>query len=129
MEEEGASPQALDAAWEARWQVAKTISLLFGAAMVALAFWVGLRTRRVPDFAFWLYLFGVLAFWGGLTAMHSDSEWARLGYPGIDVVMILLGAILGWRRAQKPARAPSTAAAPSPRASAADAGPARPAAA
>jgi len=95
--EEGASPEALDAAWEARWQLAKTISLLFGLGMVALAFWIDLRTRRSPDFGFWLYVFGTLAFWGALTAMDSDSEWARLGYAGINVAMILLGAILGRR--------------------------------
>jgi hypothetical protein len=84
-------------AWEARWQLAKTISLLFGLGMVALAFWLDLRTRRSPDFGFWLYVFGTLAFWGALTAMDSDSEWARLGYAGINVAMILLGAILGRR--------------------------------
>ena len=95
--EEGASPAALAADWEARWRLAKKISLLFGLGMVALAFWVDLRTRRTPDFAFWIYVFGALAFWGALTAMNSHGEWARLGYAGINVAMILLGAILGRR--------------------------------
>ena len=47
------------------WEIRKFISLWFGLAMVLLAFWVDVRSRHSKDYAFWLYLFGVLTFWGG----------------------------------------------------------------
>jgi len=79
------------------WEIRKFISLWFGLAMVLLAFWVDLRSRFSRDYAFWLYLFGVLTFWGGLSLMSSGSEWGKLGYCGINVAMILIGAVLGRR--------------------------------
>ena len=42
------------------WEVRKFVSLWFGLAMTLLAFWVDLRSRFSRDYAFWLYLFGVL---------------------------------------------------------------------
>ena len=79
------------------WEIRKFISLYFGLLMTLLAFWVDLRSRFSRDYAFWLYLFGVLTFWGGLSLMHSGSELGKLAYCGINVLMILAGAVLGRR--------------------------------
>jgi hypothetical protein len=79
------------------WEIRKFISLWFGLAMMLVAFWVDLRSRFSRDYAFWLYLFGVLTFWGGLSLMNSGSEWGKLAYCGINVAMILVGAVLGRR--------------------------------
>ena len=79
------------------WEVRKFVSLYFGLAMLLLAFWVDLRSRFSRDYAFWLYLFGVLAFWGGLSLMNSGSELGKLAYCGINVLMVLVGAALGRR--------------------------------
>ncbi len=79
------------------WEIRKLISLWFGIAMTLGAFWVDLRSRFSRDYAFWLYLFGVLTFWGGLSLMDSGSEWGKLAYCGINVAMILVGAVLGRR--------------------------------
>lgn len=76
------------------WELRKIVSMYTGLAIVGLAFWVDLRSRHGPDFAFWLYLAGVLAFWGALTAMRSDSEWSRLGYCAINLGLIAAGAVL-----------------------------------
>jgi hypothetical protein len=35
---------------------------------------------------FWLYLFGVLTFWGGLSSMNSGSGLGKLTYCGIKLV-------------------------------------------
>ena len=40
------------------------------ATSVALAFWVDVRTRHGQDFAFWLYLFGGMTFWCGLSLLY-----------------------------------------------------------
>lgn len=79
------------------WELRKQVSVLFGVLMLLLAFWIDLRTRRKPDFGFWLYLFGALTFWGGLSAMDSGSEVNKAIYCAINVGMLLLGAVLGRR--------------------------------
>jgi hypothetical protein len=79
------------------WEVRKFVSLWFGLAMVLLAFWIDLRSRFSKDYAFWLYLFGVLTFWGGLSSMNSGSAYGKALYCAINVGMVLVGALLGRR--------------------------------
>ncbi len=79
------------------WEIRKFVSVYFGLLMTLLALWVDIRSRASRDYAFWLYLFGVLTFWGGLTLMNSGSEFSKLGYCGINVLLILVGAVLGRR--------------------------------
>jgi hypothetical protein len=79
------------------WELRKAVSVWFGLSMILLGFWIDLRSRFSRDYAFWLYLFGVLAFWGGLSLMNSGSELGKLAYCGINVAMVLIGAILGRR--------------------------------
>ncbi len=81
---------SLDYSWELR----KFVSLWFGLLTLLLAFWVDIRTRQSRDYAFWLYLFGVIAFWGGLSMMSSDNELSKFLYFCINLAMIGIGAIL-----------------------------------
>jgi hypothetical protein len=83
--------------WNDYWDLHKIVSVYFGLGMTLLAFWVDVRSRASRDYAFWLYLFGVLTFWGGLTSMNSDSELGKVAYCGVNVLMILIGAVLGRR--------------------------------
>lgn len=82
---------------DTNWDLRKFVSLWFGLLMVLLAFWVDVRTRHERDYPFWLYLFGVLAFWGGLSMMNSDSELNKFIYLCINLVMIIVGAMLSRR--------------------------------
>ena len=75
----------------------KLVSMYFGLAMIVLAFLVDVRSGNTKDFAFWLYLFGVLTFWGGLSSMHSDSELNKFIYCCLNLVMIAVGATLSRR--------------------------------
>jgi len=83
------------------WSQYKTISALFGLIVLLLALAVDLHTRRARregrDYAFWLYLAGLMAFWGGLSAMNSNSEWSKFGYFCINLLLIATGAILSRR--------------------------------
>ena len=79
------------------WDLRKLVSLWFGLLMLLVAFWIDLRTRSGKDFAFWLYLFGMFAFWGGLTLTPSQSAWSALGYLAINLLLLVLGPILGRR--------------------------------
>jgi hypothetical protein len=90
-------PLLVGADWQ-DWDIRKLISMYFGIMFVGLAFWVDIRSRHTKkDYAFWLYLFGVLTFWGGLSLMRSGSELGKLLYCLINVGMILAGALLGRR--------------------------------
>ena len=44
-----------------------------GLAMLLALYWVDLKNKLRQDFAFWGSLFGVMAFWAGLSLM--DSRW------------------------------------------------------
>lgn len=84
--------------WVQYWDVRKWVSLWFGLLITLLAFWVDLRSRHArDDYAFWLYLFGVLAFWGGLSLMNSDSELNKFIYLCINLTLIAVGATLSRR--------------------------------
>ena len=70
------------------------ISMWFGLAMTLLAMWVDIRSRRREDYAFWLYLFGVMAFWGGLSSQQTDNEVSRFLYFCINLILIAIGVVL-----------------------------------
>lgn len=73
------------------------VSMYFGLAMTVVAFLVDARSDRSKDFAFWLYVFGVLTFWGGLSCMRSDSELNKFLYCCVNLLMIGFGAALSRR--------------------------------
>ena len=71
------------------------VSMWFGLLIILLAFWVDIRSRKSEhDYAFWLYLFGVMAFWCGLSLQHSDSELSKFLYFCINLGLIVTGAVL-----------------------------------
>jgi hypothetical protein len=76
------------------WEFRKWFSVVFGAIMVLVAFWTDLRSRFTRDYAFWLYLFGLLAFWGGLTALGSDRLAGKLVYLALNLALVLAGALI-----------------------------------
>jgi hypothetical protein len=85
------------------WQFTRDVSLWFGIATCALALWVDVRSRRSADalsrqdFAFWLYLFGAIMFWGSLSLHDSDNELGKFAYCLLNVVLIFGGAAIGRR--------------------------------
>ena len=76
------------------WQIRQLMTLSGGVVITAVALVVDMRSRQHQDYAFWLYLVGVTAFWGGLTALDSDSELSRFFYFCINLLMIAIGAVL-----------------------------------
>ncbi|MDO9437551.1 DUF4401 domain-containing protein [Hydrogenophaga sp.] len=85
------------------WEFTRDVSLVFGLATCAIAVWVDLRSRTAEhpedrqDFAFWLYLFGAIMFWSGLSLRESESELNKLLYALINVFLVFLGAAIGRR--------------------------------
>jgi len=70
------------------------VSMYFGLVLTLFAFLVDLRSVRSGDHAFWLYLFGVMAFWCGLTAQDSDSELSKFLYFCINLGLIGIGVVI-----------------------------------
>jgi hypothetical protein len=81
----------------AAWELRKTISLVFGMVMLLVAFWVDLRSRQGRDYAYWLYLFGLLTFCGALSMMGSGALVGKLVYLAIHFGLVFIGAVLGRR--------------------------------
>ena len=69
-------------------------SIWFGLLTIFIAFWVDIRSRKTGDYAFWLYIFGVIVFWCGLSMQHSDSELYKFIYFCINLGLIGIGAVL-----------------------------------
>ena len=85
------------------WQFTRDFSLVSGLFVCALAVWVDLRCRLATqaqdrqDFAFWLYLFGAVMFWAGLSLRHSDSEVSKAIYCLINGRLVFWGAAINRR--------------------------------
>lgn len=80
------------------WQQRQMVSVIVGALMIILALVIDFRSQnRQKDYAFWVYLFGVIAFWGGLSTMDSGSELNKFIYCCINIGMIIFGAIMNRR--------------------------------
>jgi hypothetical protein len=79
---------------EFSWEQRETVSMYFGLAIIAGAWLIDLESWKNGDFAFWLHLFGLLAFWGGLTSQHSGDEFGKALYCTINVGLIFLSLFL-----------------------------------
>ena len=87
-------PWVFGEGWDS-WDQRRIVSLWFGLAMLVVAWAVDVRARG--DFAFWLHLFGLLAFWGGLTLLDSQGELGKAFYCLINLVLLLLALFLDRR--------------------------------
>ena len=68
------------------------VSLLFGLVMLGVSYLMDRRTKE--DYAYWGYLFGMFAFWGGMSLMESTSEFSKFLYCLINLGLILLSVFL-----------------------------------
>lgn len=76
------------------WEIRNVVSMYTGLLMIGLAFWVDMRSQNKGDYSFWIYLFGVIAFWGGLSLQNSDSELSKFIYFSINLIMIFAGVLI-----------------------------------
>ncbi|MDO8699740.1 MAG: DUF2157 domain-containing protein [Rhodoferax sp.] len=85
------------------WQFTRDVSMVFGLATCAIAVQVDIRSCRAQDpvwrqdYAFWLYLFGAIMFWCGLSWRDSNSELGKMVYALINVFLVFVGAAIGRR--------------------------------
>jgi hypothetical protein len=73
------------------WQERKIVSAVFGFIILVVSYFVDRRTKE--DYAFWGYLFGMMAFWGGLTLLESTSELNKFIYFCLNLFFIGLSVL------------------------------------
>jgi len=73
------------------FETRKFVSLYFGLIVLIATYLVDRRSKE--DFAFWGYLFGLLAFWGGLSMMESTSELSKFTYCLINLTLIMISVL------------------------------------
>jgi len=77
---------------EITWDNRRWVSLWFGLALLLASLLVDGRSKE--DFAFWGYLAGLLAFWGGLSLMNSSSELSKAFYCLINIGLMGCAVLL-----------------------------------
>jgi hypothetical protein len=78
------------------YETARKVSIAFGLAMLAIAAFIN-TVQRSGDFAFWLYLFGMMAFWGGVTATANGTALDKALYGLMNAGLLVLAIFLGRR--------------------------------
>jgi hypothetical protein len=79
----------------ADWETSRQVSLWFGLATLVLA-WI-VDSRRRGDFAFWLHLFGMIAFWGAVSATSDGGPLAKALYCAMNVALLFVSIFLNRR--------------------------------
>jgi hypothetical protein len=75
-----------------------TFSLLFGIVIIVFAAMMDVKySDDRQDYGFWLYLIGVMTFWGGLTCQPSSSELGSFMYCLINIAMIMASVFFNRR--------------------------------
>jgi hypothetical protein len=80
----------------ADFETARQVSLWFGLAMLAVA-WAVDCLKRGGDFAFWLHLFGMIAFWGAVSFTSGGTPVEKALYCAMNVLLLFLSVYLGRR--------------------------------
>lgn len=89
-------PWIVDTKDVGNFEMARRVSIVFGIVAIATAMIVNAR-QRSGDFAFWLYLFGVIMFWGGITATSGGTALGKALYCAMNVGFLFLAVFLGRR--------------------------------
>lgn len=77
------------------WSESGMVSLVCGLLTIMLAFWLDRRTRDSKlDFGFWLYLFGVVEFWGGVIACGKGGELGQFLFFLLNLGMLVVSVLL-----------------------------------
>jgi hypothetical protein len=86
---------------ELTWNGRQWVGVVVGLVTMGIGYGLDRTLRReesvTEDFPFWCYLFGLMAFWGGLTGMDGGSQLGRFVYLLINLGLI--GIALHLRRA------------------------------
>jgi hypothetical protein len=78
---------------EPHFDTQRKVSIWVGLLILAIAWTTDYRSRN-RDFAFWLHLFGLMAFWGGISATEGATELGKALYCLFNVGLLGIAVIL-----------------------------------
>jgi hypothetical protein len=78
------------------WEERRAVSIVVGLGILLVSYVLDLvRNRR--DYSFWLYLFGLMAFWGGISTGWTDQLGLKILYCLLNLGLIAIAVL--FRRA------------------------------
>ncbi len=77
-----------------RASVTMWFGLVILCAAIAIDLRVVFRSSRPADYAFWLYMSGLAAFWGGMMARFHHGEAERFLSLLINILLVAVGVVL-----------------------------------
>jgi hypothetical protein len=75
------------------YEIGRKVSVWFGLVVLVAAWIVDYRSRN-SDFGFWLHLFGLMAFWGGISATSGATELGKAVYCLLNVGLLLVSVVV-----------------------------------
>lgn len=74
------------------WDDRRILSLYFGLAMLVVSYIFDLL-KKDRDYAFWLYLFGLVTFWCGISFSSTDQLVLKFLYCGMNILLVLIALL------------------------------------
>ncbi|WP_457562415.1 DUF2157 domain-containing protein [Caminibacter pacificus] len=70
------------------WDERRAVSIVFGFYTIIAAYFI---EKKYKDYSFWLYIFGVVMFWSGLSLSYNSSEFSKFIYFLINLILLVTG--------------------------------------
>ena len=80
--------------WRGMFEARRLLSVVFGLAMIIIGRLLEVELGSDPDFGFWLYLFGLIAFWFAVTFDFPEYELHGSLYLLLNIALCLVGSHL-----------------------------------
>ena len=80
--------------WRGMFEARRMLSVFFGLGMLVAGRLLEIRLGSDPDFGFWLYLFGLVLFWGSITFDFPDYDLKGSLYLLLNIALCLVGSHL-----------------------------------
>jgi hypothetical protein len=83
---------ALYGEWRMTWTDRATVSNIFGILMIGIAYFMDMKFKE--DYAFWMYLFGLIALSLGLSVFNNDTIFRFVLLGGVNILLILFSLFI-----------------------------------
>lgn len=79
------------------YETRRSVSVIFGLAMIIAAWAWDVIKGRKPDMMFWIHIFGIMTFWGGLTMHEGGTELQKFIYCLLNIGLLAFSLFIDRR--------------------------------